>query len=81
MTTPEERWEDRKNIILFKVDDRTKHVMVAWVAGYILALQDVSEDIKQLMEDGGECIEGALEEIEVSLAAALKVQALTDEWN
>jgi hypothetical protein len=78
----EERWERRKETMLAHAGVlMNKSVMVAWVAGYVLALEDVKFDIKQLMENGGDAIEGALEEVEVSLAAALKVQAITDEWN
>lgn len=82
MEPAEERWGKRKNAMMANADGFTnKAVMIAWVAGYVLALEDVKSDIKQLMEDGGDAIEGALEEVEVSLAAALKVQAITDEWN
>jgi hypothetical protein len=78
----EERWEKRKNAMMINAESfMNKSIMVAWVAGYVLALEDVKSDIKQLMEDGGETIEGALEEVEVSLAAALEIQVITDEWN
>jgi hypothetical protein len=82
MTTPEERWDKRKETMLSNAHGyMNKSVMIAWVAGYVLALRDALEDIKQLQSDGGDSIEGAMEEVEVSLAAALKVQAITDEWN
>jgi hypothetical protein len=74
-----DRWERRQDVIN-DAGSSIRPVMLAWVAGYVEALRDLKSDLETARTDGVETLDGALEEVEVNLAAAEKIQTITEGW-
>jgi hypothetical protein len=80
MSREDRRWELRQEYIS-GVGAQIRPAVLAWVAGYVQALEDLKSDLETARGDGVETLDGALEEVEVNLAAAGKVQAITEGWS
>lgn len=59
----------------------TKAAMRAWSAGYLMALKDVLEDLQQAQRDGAETLDAAIEEVQVSISAAVFLAKALEETN
>ena len=74
-----QRWSDLDFYKAFSRENLA--VMVAWTAGYVLALEDLESDLKQAKNEGRTTIDDALEEVQVTITAAKRTQAAIEEWN
>lgn len=75
----QERWQFSDHIK--DVAKENHAVVVAWLAGYVLALEDVEADVKGAIANGSTSIEDALEEIQVTMAAVKRAQSTIEGWN